>query len=117
MKDKFSIFSPQASKVDLESLINFKKSPTKFAIYEPSGKPKDLTKSREYQPYSANNLDNIKKLSDDYSYLRQTLNCKTADFDGSIYEHKDKTQTSSNILRKAFITKPNFKSRNGKAFS
>lgn len=114
MKDKFSIFSPQASKADpLESSINFKKSPNKFAVYEPSGRGKDLTKSSAYQSFSTTNLDNIKKLSDDNSYLRQTLNFKTADFDGWMHEEeKDKAQKSNNILRQAFITKPNFKTRN-----
>lgn len=34
MKDKFSIFSPPASKNEgMDASINFKKSPNKFAVY------------------------------------------------------------------------------------
>lgn len=85
MKEKFSIFSPNSGKTDtLESSINFKKSPIKFAVYEPNNKPKDLPKYSPYQSISSTNLDQLKKLPHEYSNLRQTLSYKTPDFDSLI---------------------------------
>lgn len=82
MKEKFSIFSPTASKTEaLETSINFKKSPNKFAVYEPNNKPKEFPKHGGYQSLSYTNLDHLKRLPNEYSNLRQTLTYKTSDFD------------------------------------
>ena len=56
MKDKFSIFSPPASKTSNDpSAINFKKSPQKFALYEPYLKPREAKPNVE-KSLSSNNL-------------------------------------------------------------
>jgi hypothetical protein len=86
MKEKFSIFSPTSSKNDtaIQSSINFKKSPNKFAVYEPTNRAKEYIKNGGHQSLSTANLDHLKRLPDEYANLRQTLSYKTSDFDGWI---------------------------------
>lgn len=87
MKDKFSIFSPQANKTEnFSTPINFKKSPNKFAFIEPYYKTKDNLKNNTNQTFSYNNLENVKKISSEYSQLRQTMNFKTGEFDHWMHE-------------------------------
>lgn len=63
MKDKFSIFSPPAARNEASDQgINFKKSPNKFAVYEPPTKTKDYHKLTPNHSFSATNLDNMKKI-------------------------------------------------------
>lgn len=119
MKEKFSIFSPTSSKSEaLETSINFKKSPIKFAVYEPDLRSKDAPKYNGYQSLSTTNLDHLKKLPHEYSNLRQTLSYKTADFDSYAHEdERDRPQKPSNILRQTINMKPAFKPRSEKTFT
>ena len=83
MKEKFSIFSSPPNRSEpTETSINFKKSPNKFVVYEPFTKTKELTKPYPLHTVSSHNLETLKKLPNEYSSLRQTLNFKTSDFDG-----------------------------------
>lgn len=119
MAEKFSIFANTFNKADpLQSSINFKKSPNKFAVYEPNHRVKEFPKYNPYQSASTTNLQQLKRLPHEYSNLRQTLNFKALDFDGFIHEQEeDQNQKSSNILRQTFNTKGNYKPRSEKAFS
>lgn len=83
MKEKFSIFSsPQNRTEPNQPSINFIKSPKKYAVYDQSDRLKESVKPSTFHAVSANNLDNLKKLSNESSALRQTLNNKTSDFGG-----------------------------------
>lgn len=63
MKDKFSIYSPTYQKPrEHDSSITFKKSPVKFAVYEPDARTKEPPKASNYQPFSPQGLDNVRKL-------------------------------------------------------
>jgi hypothetical protein len=78
MKDKFSLFSPTQTKVEyLDSSSNFKKIPNKFAVYEEFSRPKESMRQPVFHTVSATNLDYLKKIPEEYSSLRQTLNYKT----------------------------------------
>lgn len=82
MKDKYSVFSPPAARSEaFEQGINFKKSPNKFAVYEPLTKAKDQPKFPGNQSVSSNVLDNMRKIPNEYSSLRQTLNFKPSVFE------------------------------------
>jgi hypothetical protein len=82
MKDKFSMFSPTQSKVDYsDSSINFKKIPNRYAVYDEFTKPKESIKQTGFHAVSATNLDYLKKIPEEYSHLRQTLNYKTNNFE------------------------------------
>lgn len=88
MKEKFTIFSPNSSKNNqLEASINFKKSPNKFAVYEPESKPKETPRYTGYQSFSSTNLDQVKKISNEYSNLRQTLSYKS-DLESFIHDEQ-----------------------------
>ena len=101
MKDKFSIFSPTYSRGGQgEAGINFKKSPNKFAVYEPNGKGRGEGKGNSYQSLSSTNLDHLRKIPSENAQLRQTLNFKTADFDSWMRdEPKEKPQKTNHFLR------------------
>ena len=63
MKDKFSIYSPTYQKPrEQDSSITFKKSPNKYAVYEPDSKCKESPKTSNYQPFSPPGSDSIRKL-------------------------------------------------------
>lgn len=82
MSEKFSIFAPSTSPVEnADQNINFKKSPNKFAVYEPFVKPRDPPKFLQKNTAVPPNLDNMKKISSEYSALRQTLNFKRSNFE------------------------------------
>jgi hypothetical protein len=117
MKEKFSIFSSPPNRSEpSESSINFKKSPNKFAVYEQLGKPKETGKGNAFHAVSATNLDNLRKLPNEYSTLRQTLNFKTSDFEGWMHDDKDKHKPN-NILRQTLSMKPAFKPKPSKNIS
>lgn len=69
-----------------ETSINFKKSPNKFAVYEPDNKIKETPKYIVHQSLSSTNLEGVRRLPHEYSNLRQTLNFKTSDFEGWMHE-------------------------------
>ena len=119
MKDKYSIFSPPASKTDsFASEINFKNSPNKFFIYEPLNKFKDPLKILSHQSLSSTNLENVRKLPNEYLNLRQTLSFKPSNFDSLIHDdEKDKMPKSSSYLRQTISTKTGNKSKVDKTFS
>jgi hypothetical protein len=78
MKDKFSIYSPTRPKPDYaESSNNFKKIPNMLAVYDEFTKPKEAMRQTGFHAVSATNLDYLKKIPEEYSSLRQTLNYKT----------------------------------------
>jgi hypothetical protein len=63
-------------------------------------------------------LDHIKKLPNEFSTLRQTLNYKTSDFGGwNQEEEKEKVYKPTNILRQTLNIKPVFKSKVDKKVS
>lgn len=119
MKEKFSIFSPQAGKAEAyEPTVNFKKSPNKFAVCDPLTKPKDSLKFPSNQFVSSHNLDNLKKLPSEYSTLRQTLSYKPSNFEEWMHNgDKDKSQKQTNILRQTLNSKPGFKPKLEKSYT
>lgn len=83
MKEKHSFLSPQANKHDHhDSTFNFKKSPTKFAVIDPYKQAKDHLKNspNQNQTFTYNNLEHVKKISNEYSHLRQTMYFRTLDY-------------------------------------
>ena len=81
MCEKFSIFAPSVIPIEnVEQNINFKKSPHKFAVYEPFVKTRDPPKFLQKNTLTPPNIDNMKKIPSEYSALRQTLNFKRSDF-------------------------------------
>lgn len=96
----------------------FKKSPNKFAVYEPFIKPKDTTNFPPNQSLSSKNLENLRKLPSEYSTLRQTLNFKPSNFESWMQEgDKEKAQKPSNILRQTLSNKSSFRPKTDKNFS
>ena len=101
MKEKFSIFSPSYQRGGQEEEgINFKKSPNKFAVYEPNPKQRGEGKVNSYQSFSSTHIEPVRKIPTEYSNLRQTLNFKTLDFDTWMRDDpKHKPQKPTNFLR------------------
>ena len=68
-----------------------------------------------YHAQSMNNLESIRKLPQEYSNLRQTLNFKVTDFDNWNYDEenqKSQKPTNINILRQTMSSKMSFKPKN-----
>ena len=112
MKDKFSIYSPtyQRSREEDNSLT-FKKSPIKFAVYEPDSKNKESHKTNSYQPISPPASEPLRKLPPEYSHLRQTLGCKPSNFDSWLADADLKDPPKINVLRSTLSSKAEVFSR------
>ncbi len=122
MKEKYTLGSPTNKYEVGESLINFKKSPIKFAIYDSLNKPKEI----DYKGGSSHNspkydFDSIKKISSEQSNLRQTLSYTSSDFqywmNDDVQKDKDKGSKAANILRQTLTNKSNFKPKSDKSYS
>jgi len=76
MSDRLTPFLQPNSYTDKYQL-NFKKSPYKQTTYEATVPTREVP-NKSSQPYSPNfkEFDNIKKISEDVSSLRQTMNYK-----------------------------------------
>jgi hypothetical protein len=108
MKDRIA-FSPKGSRGSDKFEINFKKSPQKYVTYDSPQQPQDLY-LRNPQTYAPpfKEFDNIKKISDEASSLRQTMNSKVSDrlFRRNILqEEEEKPNKFNDFLRQTMSYK------------
>jgi hypothetical protein len=79
MKDRIA-YSPKTKRFTDNFDINFKKSPQKFAIYDQPQPPREIQfRANQVNVPVYKEFDNIKKISDEASSLRQTMNSKVSD--------------------------------------
>jgi hypothetical protein len=79
MKDRM-VYSPKPHRPYNQFDINFKKSPQKFMLYDPPSELKNHPQlpSTHYYPLNKD-FDNVKKVSEEASSLRHTMNVKKAE--------------------------------------